>query len=585
MPKIIRFEGYEVDLAGGQIYRRGARLRLPDQSFRVLASLLENPGQAVTREELRRRLWPDQVFVDFDTALNSAVARLREALHDRASSPRFIETLPRRGYRFIGPVPRLVSDEVAPSAAVRLLVLPFLNASGDAAQDYFSDAMTDDIITALADRAGGELAVIARTTAMRYKGTLKDIARVGRELSLDWVVEGSARRADGEVTLNVQLVRVQGQAHVFAKRYDGIFDDIFALERSIADDLAAQLELATAQAPPDGPQRAGAAGKGPTSDLVAYNCYMQGRHHFYGGQSPENWAKAREYFETAIARDPQFASAYDMLAELWWSLGFVGAVPARDALSVGIFHAIRAVEIDGALADAHAMLGQYRKQLDFNWTEVHREMSLAVELNPRSPQVRTRRAVTEWMPLGRLDDAVADLEHVLEVDPLAIFPRAWLVCMHWLKRDYARGIELARLLVELEPRHFVAQWLAGLICSAAGLHAEAIAALGRAADLTGQSPMMLGWLGLALAESGDVGGARVMYERLRTMSAKVHVPPTSFAFIHVGLGEVDAFFEWMHRAIDARDHMIMPIKTYPFVDPIRDDPRYLELLREMNLPG
>ena len=312
MPKIIRFEGYEVDLAGGQIYRRGARLRLPDQSFRVLASLLENPGQAVTREELRRRLWPDQVFVDFDTALNSAVARLREALHDRASSPRFIETLPRRGYRFIGPVPRLVSDEVAPSAAVRLLVLPFLNASGDAAQDYFSDAMTDDIITALADRAGGELAVIARTTAMRYKGTLKDIARVGRELSLDWVVEGSARRADGEVTLNVQLVRVQGQAHVFAKRYDGIFDDIFALERSIADDLAAQLELATAQAPPDGPQRAGAAGKGPTSDLVAYNCYMQGRHHFYGGQSPENWAKAREYFEAAIARDPQFASAYDM---------------------------------------------------------------------------------------------------------------------------------------------------------------------------------------------------------------------------------------------------------------------------------
>jgi DNA-binding winged helix-turn-helix (wHTH) protein len=183
--EVIRFDCYEVDLAGGQIYRRGARLRLPDQSFRVLAALLEHPGRAVARDDLRQRLWPGDVFVDFDNVLNSAVSRLREALHDRAGRPRFIETLPKRGYRFIGEVRRPESPDRTASTASRVLVLPLVNASGDAAEEYFSDAMTDDVITALADRGGDELAVIARTTAMRYKGTHKDIARMGRELSLD----------------------------------------------------------------------------------------------------------------------------------------------------------------------------------------------------------------------------------------------------------------------------------------------------------------------------------------------------------------------------------------------------------------
>jgi tetratricopeptide (TPR) repeat protein len=310
---------------------------------------------------------------------------------------------------------------------------------------------------------------------------------------------------------------------------------------------------------------------------------MQGRYHFYSGQSPAGWAKAREYLEAAIGRDPQFAVAYDALAELWWYLGFFGVVPARDALAVGVFHAVRAVEIDNTLADAHAMLGQYRKQLDFNWAEVHREMSLALELNPGSPVVRMRRAITELMPVGRLDEAVAELELALEVDPLAPYPGMWLAVMFWLKRDYARGIARARLHVELEPRHFIGHFTLGLICRDAGLYGGAIASHRLAADLAGQAPMMLGWLGLALAESGDREGARALYERLQAMSAKVHVPPTSLAWIHIGLGEIDEFFEWMHRAIDGRDHMIMPIKTYPFFDPIRDDPRYRDLLRKMNL--
>jgi len=572
----LRFDCFEVDLEGGQIRKRGAALHLPDQQFKVLAALLDHPGDVVTRQALQRQLWPNEVFVDFDNVLNTVVARLRDALGDSAVRPRFIETLPKHGYRFIAAVsvPEATTRS-APVRRTRLLVLPFMNSSGDPAQDYFSDAMTDEIITELAALAPDVVGVIARTTAMFYKGSSKNIAAIARELNLDYVVEGTVRRASDRITWNVQLIRASDQVYTWAKKYDASLDDVFAIHRAIGQAIGEQLGVA--------PPGKGARRPMPTSDLVAYNCYIQGRYHFYRGESPEGVAKARQYLEAAIARDPRFAAAYATLAELWWYLGFFGAVPAKDALTVGIFHAVRAVEIDGALADTHAVLGQFRKDLDFNWAEVHREMSLALELDPRSPQVRMLRAITELIPFGRLDEAVADLECALDVDPLALFPAFWLVVMYWLKREYARGIERARALVEREPQHFTAHLVTGFVCSAAGLHAEAIAALRRAADLAGQMPMVLGWLGLALGESADVEGARTVYERLRAMSTKVYVPPTSFAFIHIGLGEVDGFFEWMHRAIDARDHMITPIKTYPFLDGIRDDPRYMELLRKMNL--
>jgi serine/threonine-protein kinase len=462
-------------------------------------------------------------------------------------------------------------------------VLPFLNSTGDPAQEYFSDAMTDEIIAELAALSPRELAVIARTTAMHYKETQKNVAAIARELALDWVVEGSVRRADGRVTLTLQLVRASDQAHVFAKRYDADANGIFDLQRSVAEDL---VERMGGGAQGDG-ETVGAttrrpAKKPPTTDLVAYNHYIEGRHHLHRG-SPAHWAKARDCLEAAVARDPQFALAYDRLAELWWALGFFGFVPARQALTTGLFHALRALEIDNGLADTHALVGQYRKQLDFNWAEVRREMALALELDPGSPEVLMRRAQTELMPFGRLDEAVSALERALEVDPLAPFPRIWLAFMFGLRRDYDRGLEQVRLVLEVDPTNFTAHFARGLTSLDAGRPADAVDAFRRSAELSGGLPLALGGLGLALAKGGDAAGARALGERIRAMPPHVYVPPTSLAFLHLGLGEIDAFFEWMDRAIDARDHMITPIKTYPFFDPIRGDPRYDGLLRKMNL--
>jgi tetratricopeptide (TPR) repeat protein len=321
----------------------------------------------------------------------------------------------------------------------------------------------------------------------------------------------------------------------------------------------------------------------PTRDLVAYNYYIQGRQCLERGESPQSWAKAREYFEAAVAHDAEFALAHDALAELHWNTGFFALVPPRQALASGMPHALRAVEIDDRLAEAHAMLAQYRKQLEFDWDEVAREMARALELNPASPIVRRRHAITGLMPFGRLDDAIRDLEVALDLDPLGLFSRLWLVVMLQLDRQYDRGIAQGRLLLEIEPRHFIAHLTMGCVCREAGIFHEAIPALRKAAELTGGNPVVLGWLGLSLAESGDASGARALLARLRALPSHVYVPPTSFAWIHVGLGEIDEFFEAMTRAIDARDHMITPIKSYPFLDAVRGDRRYGDLLRKMNL--
>jgi len=277
----VHFDCFEVDLDSGQLYKRGVRVKLREKSFQVLASLLEHPGEVVTREELYRRLWREEVFVDFDNNLNAAIARLREALSDSADYPRFIETLPRHGYRFLTGVSAAIQDKAsAPARRNRLLVLPFVNLSGDQSEEYFSDAMTDEMITALANLAPEELSVIARTTAMHYKGSHKDIARIARELNVDYVLEGSVRRNHDQVSINAQLIRASDQTHVFARGYNAEMHDIFELHNCITGDLALHIPTIV-QAKREGADLPEHIRKKPTEDLAAYNQYMKGRYEMW----------------------------------------------------------------------------------------------------------------------------------------------------------------------------------------------------------------------------------------------------------------------------------------------------------------
>jgi len=593
MANIVRFDCYEADLDSGQLYKHGVKVKLRDQSFQVLASLLEHPGEVVRRDELRRRMWPDEVFVDFDNSLNTAVARLREALCDSAEQPRFIETLPKRGYRFIGdtraPPPAAAEPQIR---RARLVVLPFVNLSGNPAQEYLSDAMTDEMITALASLAPEKLAVIARTTAMHYKGSHKDVARIGRELGVDYVVEGTLRHSEEQVAINVQLIKTSDQAHLFARRYEAELRDIFHMQSSVAQDIATHIDAPGVADEVQGRLTRAHSKKVPTENLAAYNEYIQGKY-LLERLTSEAMTGAKQHLEEAIRRDPEFALAHMALADFYTWLGYSGYMRPKDAYAIGLTHAQRAVKIDETLAEAHAVLAEYHKQLDYNWPAAEREMARALELNPASPFVRFCHALVILMPHNRMDEAVAELERALELDPLAALTRTWLGVMWLLARDYDRAIDEARALVELEPSSCWPPFIIGIAhrqkyfeaCARGERHPdwaeEAIAGHLRAVELAPGLDHILGWLGLALGVCGREAEARAVLERLRR--SERYVLPTSIAHIHFGLGEIDAAFEWFDRAVEERDQMMMPILSYAHFDPIRNDPRFAALLHKIKL--
>jgi TolB-like protein/tetratricopeptide (TPR) repeat protein len=493
--------------------------------------------------------------------------------------------LPKRGYRFLQDVSESAREpELGRSTKVRLVVLPFLNLSGDPRQEYFSDAITDEVITALAARAPEHLAVIARTTAMHYKGSQKDVARIGRELGVDYVVEGGVRRTDEQIKLTVQLIQVRDQTHLFAKKFNAEQQDIFNLQGGIADEIVAHLDLGPQMDKAGAGAAVAARGRKPTGDLTAYNMYLQGRHYLYTW-TPESATKAKQYSERAIVRDPEFALAYDSLGELYWSLGFYGFIPPKEACSVGFCYALRAVEIDNDLAETHALLGRYRKQVDFNWPEAEREMKRALELNPRSPVVRLRYATSYLMAQGRLAEAAGELEGVLEYDPMNLNVRCWFAVLHYLGRHYDGALEQLDQVFDVDPDYSLGHLVLGQTRCMERKFEEATAVFRKAVELYGGAPMVLGWLGLALAQGGNISEAQRLLDRLHAVAANTYVPRTSFAWIHFGLGEIDDAFVWMDRAIEARDHMMTPIKTYPFMDPVRSDPRFAALLRKMKLEG
>lgn len=580
MPDILRFDQFQVDLTAGQVFGRGVNLGLRDQSFQVLALLLERAGHVVTRDELFRRLWHDDVFVDFDNGLNTAVARLREALGDSAAHPRFIETLPKRGYRFIAPVtsPPKEAADVSPPR-MRLMVLPFSNSSGDPGQEYFCDAMTDEIITSLASLAPRELGVIARTTAMRYKGTRKDVAQIGRELNLDYLVEGAARSEDRRAIVTLQLVRSRDQIHLFARRYEIDLSDVFQALDRMAHEVAAEIPCLAGRIPASASSRR--AGRRPTEDVTAYNEYIEGRFYLWKWTA-EGVEKARHLFESAIARDPGFALAYDALAEMCWHLGFWGFAPPSQTDVAGRGYALRAIELDDTLAESHTLLGFFPKRGCWDWHEKLRCAEHGHALDPVSPTVRLRYAIV-LLVLGRLDEAIEELEGALELDPLSLMARCWLAVVSCLARRNEQALAHACHAVELEPAHFIARMVLGQVFLMMHRFDESCRELRLSVELSGGLPLPLGWLGLASGLGGRKDDARAVLDTLTRASGERYVMPTSLAWTYFGLGEVDAAFDWMNRAADEHDRWLSTLATYPFLDPLRGDPRFDSLLRKIHL--
>ncbi len=451
-------------------------------------------------------------------------------------------------------------------------VLPFVNMSGSPEDDPLCEGLAEEIINALTKIPA--LRVIARTSSFAVARLGLGAREAGEKLGVGHLLEGSVRRSGARVRVNAQLVSPADGSQLWSERYDRELTDLLVLEDDVASAIAGRLQAGLGSVRTVTPR--------PAVDRESYVAFLEGRHHFARG-TPEALATAKVCYERAIERDPGFAQAYDSLAELWWFLGLFGNVPPRDAFAASTWHALHALEIDDTLAETHALLGMLRKELDYNWPEVDREVGLARELSPESPLVRTRYAVSALLPRGRVEEGVRELESVVQVDPLSVHARWWLSVMALLARRQDRVEEEALHMISLAPEHFLGHWALGMQRDLCGAHESAVAALERANELAAGAAFTLGFFAYTLGRAGHADRARALLGRASEAARTAYVHPTAFAFGYLGLGERDRAFEWLDRAIEERDPLIMPIKTYHFLDPIRDDELYRLLLHKMNL--
>ncbi|MGE5344714.1 MAG: protein kinase domain-containing protein [Acidithiobacillales bacterium] len=453
-----------------------------------------------------------------------------------------------------------------------IAVLPFANMTGSKDDDYLCEGLAEEIIDALTRIPG--LKVIARTSAFAVGRAGLDVREAGARLDVANILEGSVRREGRRMRVMAQLVTTSDGSHLWSERYERELTDVLVLEDEIAAAIAARLRIQFTGEGRGRPQ--------PVVDAEAHAAYLEGRYYFARG-TPEALGRALACYERAVARDPGFALAYDSMAELHWFLGFFGNVQPREAFSQSTWHALRALELDDSLAQTHALLGMLRKELDYNWPEVDRELARAFELGRESPLVRLRYALSGLLPHGRVDEAMAEIEEMLRTDPLNLFVRWWLAVMAYLARRPERMIEEGRHMLALEPGFFLGHWAIGIGLDETGARNEAVAALERAHESSGGSPFTLGFLAFVYGRAGRGDDARRLLDHAKKTAEATYVPASTFFMGYVGLDDRDAALAWMDRAVETRDPIIMPIKTFPFLDPLRDDPRYRALLQRMHL--
>lgn len=571
-PAVCRFGRFEFNRQTGELRKAGTEIKIPLQAARVLALLTGRAGDLVTRDEIRREIWGDETFVDFELGLNLCINRIRVALGDNARSPVYIETLSRRGYRFIGRL-RKPSPVPLPSRKIKLAVLPLENLSGDASQEYFSDGMTEEMITQLAGLAPEGLGVIARTSAMRYKGTRKDIGRIGRELGVDYLVEGSVRRADDRVRISAQLIQVSDQAHLWANSFDGGLGDILKVQEEIAHTIARQIEIAVSASRRGGLRAAAVVPE-------AHDAYLKGLYHF-SHFSPAGLNKAVEYFETAIEKDPRYASAYAKLATTHAWMGFWGYAPAAVLLEAEET-AQGALRVDPDHADAHGALAVVHWLHHWKLGEAEREFERAVELAPNDPLHHWFLAV--FLASMREDHqrALREVEMALELDPLSIHVHSnagWV--LYWA-REYDRAIAQSRKALEMDPDCVSAYHPLGLALLAKSSFEEAITVLREASQRFGD-PSAFGYLGMAYGLAGRPAEARDVLAELERRAQTQDVPPHCFAWVYLGLGNNQAALDWIERAYTAHTPIVLWLRCCPPVDPLRSEPRYQQLIARLPL--
>jgi TolB-like protein/Tfp pilus assembly protein PilF len=558
----VRFGVFEFDADGGELRKDGYKVRLQEQPLQILQILLEHPGNVISRDELQKRVWPSDTFVDFDHGINNAIKRLREALGDTAEAPRYIETLPRRGYRFIESVARV--PESSPSIAV----LPFLNLSADPENEYFADGMSEEIINALMQIR--HLKVAARTSSFSFKGKQVDLAVIRERLNVESVLEGSVRRSGNHVRITAQLVNTSDGYHLWSEKYDREMKDIFEVQDEIARTIVRRLEVTL-----EGEQPSFA--KAGTDNLDAFKLYMQGRLLFF--QRGIHLPGALDCFRQAVDRDPQYAAAWASLADAYNLIGFYGLANPQECLPKGREAALRAVALADSMSETHASLALSLLYLDWDRTGAQREFSQALELNPRNGQARSWYGLfcLEWL-LGRFEEGICQGRQAAELDPLSGYAKGILACM-CIQGDLDEAISVANAALQLEPQSFLARWALLTAFNSQGRFEEAAAVGEQALKVSGRYPWMLASLARTYSKWGRPRDSEALYMELRWRSKRDYISPVVLAWAAAAAGDQEAASQYAQEGHEIGDPTLVGGRYWPDFERLREDSRFRQILK------
>ncbi|HWE51020.1 MAG TPA: protein kinase [Bryobacteraceae bacterium] len=459
-------------------------------------------------------------------------------------------------------------------SALSVVVLPFANLSSDPENEYFSDGITEDLITDLAQIDG--IKVMSRTSAFQFKGKTADVRKIGQELRVNSILEGSVRKAGDRLRITAQLVNVSDGLQVWSQRFDRRMEDIFAIQDEIVHSIVSALRARLS----GGAQETVAVRRHPVN-VEAYNLYLKGRH-YYKRQTPDGLAKAVELFEQAIAEDPNFAPPWAGLADYYAAVGFWSVMPPEEVWPKARKHAQRAVELDPDLAHAQTALGYVRIFCDWDWLEAGRNFRKAVELAPGDSLPAYANAVY-LIQMNRGDDSLAEFKRALELDPLAMNVNTALAMAYYYRREYDKAIAQAKKTLELDPNYFEMRAGLGLMCLQTGNFEDGLGHLEAVRDVSGDNPLILGMLGHGYGVAGARDRAQEVLARLNALSANQYVAPISLALVYTGLGDLEAAFAWLDKAAAAHDALLCYLDVMPCYDLLRHDPRFQVLRKRIGL--
>ncbi|HWC15913.1 MAG TPA: winged helix-turn-helix domain-containing protein [Terriglobales bacterium] len=566
--RIAHFGVFELDLRSGELRNRGIRVRLQEKPFEVLSMLLETPGELVTREQLFEKVWAAHPMVELDRSLAVAINKIRQALNDNAASPRFIQTIPRRGFRFIAPVRKDRTDGKS-----LLMVLPFENLTKASSQDYLVDGLTEETISQLGRVNPHRLGVIARHTAMTYKRSSKSLADIGAELKLDYLVVGSVRRTQNYLKITVELVKTSDQSQLWTQTYERSLKQMTSVHSEVAREIAECLALELV------PQQRSLIAKVGTHNQLAYEMYLQGRY-LWAGRTDAAMHGAIGFFEKAISSDPEYAIAYTGMADCYGVLGYYGSIPPQEAFSKAKMYSTKALSINNHLAEAHASLAFALLQHEWNWSSAEREHLFSLQLNSNCSSAQHWYGI-DLTQVGRLQEAEAVLQRALSIDPLSVAVRAHIARVFYFQRKFEKAADGLLRAIHLDESYAPAKYFLALVLIQQRKYAEAIATLEGALRIDSTHPILLASLAFAHSRQGNHHAAEVVAYQLRLVSRKRRVDPFFRAFALLESNRARAI-SFLRHAYEERFGWLLYVPIDPAFDGLRSEPDFASLVTQLS---